>query len=106
MPNTYVSLPTFSDEEHQECLLVKSTEDNKSFNAETISSKVWFMAYILFGLTILLSITSVGAGVHLLRTQQASSAPIDTLPRPNIFVGLPKDPKIHHAHIHDHTHSA
>lgn len=112
MAPAYVSLATVADDDNEEQFLAKSSEDFSSFRAEKPSHKVMLMAYILFALTIFFAGANVTAGVRALRAHQDRYPPIDTLPRPNIFVGLPKNPKTgkhkpaqEAAHTHNHSHS-
>lgn len=113
MAPAYVSLATVADDDNEEHFLAKSSEDFSSFRAEKPSPKVVLMAYILFALTILFAGANVAAGLRALRAHQDRYPPIDTLPHPNIFVGLPKNPKTgkhkpmshQQAHTHNHSHS-
>ena len=113
MAPAYVSLATVTDDDNEEQFLAKSSEDYSSFRAEKPSPKVMLMAYILFALTVFFAGANVTAGVRALRAQQDRYPPIDTLPRPNIFVGLPENPKTgkhkpmahEAAHTHNHSHS-
>jgi hypothetical protein len=113
MAPAYVSLSTVPDDDNEELLLAKSNEDFSSFRAQKPSPKVMLMGYILVALSLFFAATNVAAGAKALRIYQARYPPIDILPRPNIFVGLPKNPKTgkhksmshEHAHTHNHTHS-
>ncbi|KIM35409.1 hypothetical protein M413DRAFT_449793, partial [Hebeloma cylindrosporum] len=111
MAPAYFSLTTVADDDNEERLLAKSSEDFSSFRAEKPSPKVMLMAYILFALSVFFAGVNVAAGVKAIRAYQARYPPIDTLPRPNIFVGLPKNPQTgkHKAneqgHAHNHSHS-
>ena len=115
MAPVYVSLSTAPDDDNEELLLAKSNEDFSSFRAQKPSPKVLLMGYILVALGFFFAATNIAAGVRALRTYHGRHAAIDTLPRPNIFVGLPKNPKTGkhksmsheqaHAHNHSHSHS-
>jgi hypothetical protein len=110
MAPAYVPLATVADDDNEERSLAKS--NFSSFRAEKPSPKVMLMAYILFALTVVFAGANVIAVVAALRAHQDRYPPIDTLPRPNIFVGLPNSPKTgkhkpmphEPAHTHNHSH--
>lgn len=92
MPSSYEPLPIITDEENdtERKLLVKSDEDLIPYNARAPSTKILMIAYLLFTLTIFFAGTNLVTGFKALRVAQHDNAAVDTLPRPNIFVGLPK----------------
>ncbi|PPQ80612.1 hypothetical protein CVT25_001573 [Psilocybe cyanescens] len=108
MPPSYESLST--EEDSEEKFLVKSDHDFTSYNARKPSSKLTIFAYVLIALTIIFAGTNLATAITAIRVMHANNAAIDTLPRPNIFVGLPKNPQatrpgatVEHGHSHSHS---
>ncbi|KAF9045157.1 hypothetical protein BJ165DRAFT_1594281 [Panaeolus papilionaceus] len=109
--SAYVSLRNSADDDSEDKLLEKSsTDDFAPYNTRVPSNRVLVLFYALCALAILFAGANVASGIKSLRHIQAAHGPIDTLPKPDIFVGLPKSPKapMHmgdaHSHTHDHSH--
>jgi len=111
MPRSYESLSTEDDAE-EKLLSGKSDStlvDFTSYNARRLSSKFTLFAYILIALTLLSAGASLVTVVTTFRDARARNAPIDTLPRPDIFVGVPKNRQagmsapVHGGHSHSHS---
>lgn len=121
MKSVYVALPN-DDQEAKP--LVKSNEDgyhDETSYAKTLSTKMTLFIYILCAVTVLCASANLAASVYNTRNHSLS---LEKLPRPDIFAGLPKSPKMHghtnmpthteedhghshsHSHSHEHTHDA
>ncbi|KAG6836448.1 hypothetical protein H0H93_007880 [Arthromyces matolae] len=72
------------------------------------SKRVVALVYIACALAVLLAFTNVIAALHI-RDATNKSPSIDSLPRPDIFAGLPAHHEAvvmkegHHHHSHNHT---
>ncbi|KAH9476611.1 hypothetical protein JR316_0010524 [Psilocybe cubensis] len=109
-PSYYESLSTEEDSEEK---LLANTEDQRSATHTGItresSNKFNYLSYILIFLSIVASGISLKTTLTAVRASRAYFAPTDTLPRPNVFVGLPKYPQVSkHSEVGshmDHSHS-
>lgn len=119
MQPVYVALPN-DDQEAKP--LVKSDEDSyhdETSYAKSLSTKMTLLVYVLCALTVLFASTNLAASIYSTRDHSLS---LEKLPRPDIFAGLPKNPKMQghtdmsshaeedkghshsHSHSHEHTH--
>ncbi|EMD34965.1 hypothetical protein CERSUDRAFT_116489 [Gelatoporia subvermispora B] len=114
MKSVYVALATSptQEDDHEAKPLVQSNESNDELPSlnnvplRTLSRLHTVVLYILCTLVV------VFAGLNLVMTAYAACytrghhSKLDDLPRPDIFVGLPSEPRIDQAHAsvaaHDH----
>lgn len=109
MAPSYESLSTEEDSEDK--FLVNSDQKFASYNAQKPSAKLTTLSYAFLVLTIVVSGVSLATAFTAVRAMRANNAPIDTLPRPNIFVGLPQNAYAtrpgmageHNGHSHSHS---
>ncbi|KIJ44344.1 hypothetical protein M422DRAFT_67597 [Sphaerobolus stellatus SS14] len=120
MSSHYIAIRT-----SEEKPLVSSNEEldeySSTFNAsqKVIAKKFVIGIYFLCAVTVLTAIISVFTTINTLQLLPTPVDDIGSLPRPDIFVGLPKDPQLpnkdlmpqmkddapHHSHTHTHDNS-
>lgn len=93
MPHSYESLATTADEEAERKFLVEPGEDFTAHNARAPSKKLMALGYSLLILTILFAGVNVATSLKIRSFMKRHNGPIDALPRPDIFVGLPDMPQ-------------
>ncbi|KJA22687.1 hypothetical protein HYPSUDRAFT_40779 [Hypholoma sublateritium FD-334 SS-4] len=108
MPHSYESLATTADEEAERKFLVEPGEDFTAHNARAPSKKFMVLAYALLILTILLAGANLATSLRIRGFMKRHNGPIDALPRPDIFVGLPEMPqtgrhKVPVTHVHENS---
>lgn len=120
MKPIYSLLPTLPEgaaktSEEKNLLESSSTEENPEFNIHPIAipRKILAISYVFLALTAFLAATNVVLSVRQMRLGRSGVTALDDLPRPDVFVGLPKLSKLSavampnmpsHNHSHSHIH--
>lgn len=102
MMSNYFSVPNSSDDEQKEGLL-SGAEYSEKPPVHVISTKTTIVIYLLSAITVLVAFANLWAIVEAVNKVGRG---IESLPRPDIFAGLPKarhsSPATHsHPHVHD-----
>lgn len=123
MKAAYSVLPTLLESNakvpEEKNLLESNSAEDVGFNLHplTIPRKILIVSYVFLALAIFLSATNVVLSVQQVRLSKIGQIALDDLPRPDIFVGLPKmsrysvaatpdmPPHDHHFHTLDHNNS-
>jgi hypothetical protein len=109
MKSAYIALPASTMEEQEAKPFVDSYDDengnNTDFPIKSLSIRKVQAIYLLCALTVLFALFNAVSTVYTISFTEGKS--VNSLPRPNIFVGLPNS---HNAHAvtgnsHNHTHS-
>ena len=115
MKAAYTPLPRLRADESENKRLVDSYDDEtgheNSDSPESLSVGTIRLVYMLCLLAVAFAIINCVATMYAVCFTHKLPTSVEALPRPDIFVGLPKERNFHHtgndhAHSHNHTHAA